>query len=114
MLGLLRKKNIDKISSGFAAALAIPFGKRIEKATSELINESATAYDQNIDTIAAAIRLHHSQPLEGVTIQSELPRIICRENFPEISNSGLQKRFCSTSIDTKSFDVHIQMIGPPT
>lgn len=49
MLGLLRKKNIDKVSSGFAAALAIPFGKRIEKATSELINEGPTAYDQNID-----------------------------------------------------------------
>lgn len=49
MLGLLRKGSIDKISKGFSAALAIPFGKRIEKATSELVDENASAYDQKID-----------------------------------------------------------------
>ena len=81
--------------------------KIMEAPVTELPKPEVPVDDQNIDTIAAAIRLHHSEPLEGVTIQSELPRIICRENFPEISNSGLQKRFCSTTINSKSFDVHI-------
>jgi len=81
--------------------------KVMEAPAPELPEPAVPVDDQNVDTLAAAIGLHHSEPLDGVTIQTELPSIICRKIFPEISCSGLQKRFCSTSVGAKNFDVHI-------
>ena len=81
--------------------------KIMEAPAPELPEPAVPVDDHNIDTIADAIRLHHSEPLGGVTIQSELPSIICRNIFPEISSSGLQKRFCSTNVGAKKSDVHI-------
>lgn len=52
MLRYFNKKNLEQLSKGVAATLAVPFGKKIEKAVSTIIDDtSPTAYDAKIDEI---------------------------------------------------------------
>ena len=82
--------------------------KIMEASVTELKMPSAPTDDLNIDIFANDIAVHHSQPLEGITVQSQLPIEIVREIYPEISNSKLPKRICSTLNRNKiDFDIHI-------
>ena len=82
--------------------------KIMEASVTELKMPSAPTDDLNIDIFANDIGVHHSQPLEGITVQSQLPIEIVREIYPEISNSKLPKRVCSKLNHNKiDFDIHI-------
>ena len=57
MLYFFKKKNLNKLATGLAAILAIPFGKRIEKAVGHVISEEPTIYDKKIDSIYNATHI---------------------------------------------------------
>jgi len=52
MFRYLKKKNLDQLANGLAAVLAVPFGKKIEKAVSKVIDDTKPSiYDDNIDQV---------------------------------------------------------------
>jgi hypothetical protein len=82
--------------------------KVMEAPVTELKIPSAPTDDINVDILVANIGAHHTEPLEDITVQSQLPEEILREIFPEVSSSKLSKRVCSTLSGNKiDFDIHI-------